>query len=153
MTKVTLIRLVPRKATTAMAKRIGGKQVPSIDPVMTTDDVIELQRISSKVIVEDVVMDYMVRLTAATRHPRQAGLKDLQDLISVGASPRGSLGLLAASRARALLYGQSFVDPAIVKEVAHDVLRHRIILSFEAEAEEIGVEEILDRILNRIPVK
>ncbi len=134
-------------------KRIGGKPVPSIDPVMTTDDVIELQRISSEVLVEDVVMDYMVRLTAATRHPRQAGLKDLEDLISVGASPRGSLGLLSASRARALIYGQSFVDPTIVKEVAHDVLRHRIILSFEAEAEEIGVEEILDRILNRIPVK
>ncbi len=134
-------------------KRIGGKPVPSIDPVMTTDDVVELQRISSEVLVEDVVMDYMVRLTAATRHPRQAGLKDLEDLISLGASPRGSLGLLSASRARALIYGQSFVDPTIVKEVAHDVLRHRIILSFEAEAEEIGVEEILDRILNRIPVK
>jgi len=75
------------------------------------------------------LMDY----ENVTRHPRQAGLKDLEDLISVGASPRGSLGLLAASRARALLYNQSFVDPTIVKEVAHDVLRHRIILSFEAD--------------------
>jgi MoxR-like ATPase len=134
-------------------KRIGGKPVPSIEPVMGPEMIIELQHLSSQVIVEDVVMDYMVRLTAATRHPRQAGLKDLEDLISVGASPRGSLGLLAASRARALLYGQSFVHPPIVKEVVHDVLRHRIILSFEAEAEEIGVEEILDRILNRVPVK
>jgi len=134
-------------------KRIGGKPVPAIEPVMNPEKVIALQQLSSEILVEDVVMNYMVRLTAATRHPSQAGLKDLEDLISVGASPRGSLGLLAASRARALLYGQAFVDPSIVKEVAHDVLRHRIILSFEAEAEEVGVEEILDRILNRIPVK
>jgi len=134
-------------------KRIGGKPVPSIEPVMNPEKIIELQQLASKILVEDVVLDYMVRLTAATRHPSQAGLKDIEDLISVGASPRGSLGLLAASRARCLLYGQSFVDPSIVKEVAHDVLRHRIILSFEAEAEEIGVEEIIDRILNRVPVK
>ncbi len=134
-------------------KRIGGKPIPPIAPVMTTDKIIELQKLASEIIVEDVIMDYMVRLTGATRHPRQAGLKDLEDLISVGASPRGTLALLSASRSRALLYGESFVHPAIVKEVAHDVLRHRIILSFEAEAEEIGVEEILDRILNRIPVK
>lgn len=134
-------------------KRIGGKPVPSIEPVMNPEMVIELQQLASKVLVEDDVMNYIVRLTATTRHPSQAGLKDIEDLISVGASPRGSLGLLAASRARSLLYGQPFVDPTIVKEVAHDVLRHRIILSFEAEAEEIGVEEIIDRILNRIPVK
>jgi MoxR-like ATPase len=134
-------------------KRIGGKPIPSIEPVINPDKVIELQQLASKILVEDDVMNYIVRLTATTRHPAQAGLKDIEDLILVGASPRGSLGLLAASRARSLLYGQPFVDPAIVKEVAHDVLRHRIILSFEAEAEEIGVEEILDRILNRIPVK
>jgi len=134
-------------------KRIGGKPVPDIEPVMRPDKVIELQNLSSEILVEDAVMNYMVRLTAATRHPSQAGLRDIEDLIAVGASPRGSLGLLAASRARALLYGRPFVDPSMVKEVAHDVLRHRIILSFEAEAEEIGVEEIIDRILNRIPVK
>ncbi len=134
-------------------RRIGGKPVPDIEPVISTEKVIELQKLSSRVIVENGVLDYMVRLVSATRHPRQAGLKDLDDLISVGASPRGSLGLLAASRARTLLYCSSFVSPSLVKEVAHDVLRHRIILSFEAEAEEVGVEEIIDRILNRIPVK
>lgn len=134
-------------------RRTGGKPVPDIEPVISTEKVIELQRLSSRIVVEDGVLDYMVRLVSATRYPRQAGLKDIDDLISVGASPRGSLGLLAASRARTFLYGSSFVSPSIVKEVAHDVLRHRIILSFEAEAEEVGVEEIIDRILNRIPVK
>lgn len=134
-------------------RRTGGKPVPDIEPVISTEKVVELQKLSSRVIVEDGVLDYMVRLVSATRHPRQAGLKDIDDLITVGASPRGSLGLLAASRARSFLNGSSFVSPSTVKEVAHDVLRHRIILSFEAEAEEVGVEEIIDRILNRIPVK
>ncbi len=134
-------------------KRIGGKPVPSIEAVTSPEKIIELQQLASAVVVEDAVMNYMVRLVGATRHPRQAGLKDLEDLISVGASPRGTLALLAASRARALLNGEAFVYPELVKEVAHDVLRHRIILSFEAEAEEIDVEQIIDRILDRIPVK
>jgi MoxR-like ATPase len=134
-------------------KRIGGKPVPVIEAVTTPEKILELQKLAASVVVEDAVMDYMVRLVAATRHPRQAGLRDLEDLISVGASPRGTLALLAAARARALLQGHAFVHPGLVKDVAHDVLRHRIILSFEAEAEEIDVEQIIDRILDRIPVK
>jgi MoxR-like ATPase len=134
-------------------KRIGGKPVPEIQAVMSPEKILELQKLAASVLVEDSVMDYMVRLVGATRHPRGAGLRDMEDLISVGASPRGTLALLAASRARALLQGDAFVYPGLVKEVAHDVLRHRIILSFEAEAEEIGVEQIIDRILDRVPVK
>ena len=134
-------------------KRIGGKPVPVVEPVTAPEKILELQKLASRVVVEDSVMDYMVRLVGATRHPRQAGLRDLEELISVGASPRGTLALLAAARARALLHGQAFVHPGLVKDVAHDVLRHRIILSFEAEAEEIGVEQIIDRILDRVPVK
>lgn len=134
-------------------KRMGGKPVPLVQPVTAPEKIIELQRLAASILVEDPVMDYMVRLVSATRHPKQAGLRDLEDLISVGASPRGTLALLAASRARALLQGNAFVHPGTVKEVAHDVLRHRIILSFEAEAEEINVEQIIDRILDRIPVK
>ncbi|HRW78879.1 MAG TPA: ATPase, partial [Candidatus Sabulitectum sp.] len=80
------------------------------------------------------------------------GLRDLEDLIQVGSSPRGSLALLAASRSRALLYGQAFVTPDLVKEVAPDALRHRIIRSFEAEAEEVSVGEILSTILDKVPV-
>jgi MoxR-like ATPase len=134
-------------------ERMGGKPVPPVAPVMSPEKVIELQKLSSSVLAEDAVMDYMVRLVSATRDPRAAGLKDLEDLITVGASPRGTLGLLAASRSRAMLTGEAFVTPSHVKEVAHDVLRHRIIRSFEAEAEEVGVEEIIDKILDRVPVK
>ncbi len=134
-------------------ERLGGKPVPEVAPVMDTRLLVSLQGMASRVAAEESVVSYMVRLVAATRNPRQAGMADLEDLIAYGASPRASLGLLAASRARAMLSGDAFVTPSVVKEVAPDVLRHRIILSFEAEAEEVGIGEVIDRILSRVPVK
>lgn len=132
--------------------RMGGADKPSASPVLTTDQLCDLQDLSERILVEDDILDYVVRLVDATRNPKLHKLRDLEDLISVGASPRGSLAILAASRSRALLTGQSFVTPDLVKEVAPDVLRHRIIRSFEAEAEEVTVEEMLARILDKVPV-
>ncbi len=133
-------------------KRMGGGNRPSASPVMTTAQLAGLKDLSNRIIVEEDVMSYAVRLVDATRHPRLHKLRDLEDLIAVGASPRGSLALLAASRSRALITGQAFVTPDLVKEVALDVLRHRIIRSFEAEAEEVTVEEMLSTILDKVPV-
>ena len=133
--------------------RMGAAQPPSAGEVMTPAEVIEIQRLAMDVTVEKSVMEYIVRIVAATRFPKQAGFTELAGLISYGASPRASLGLQAAARARAMLGGQGFVTPDHVKEVAPDVLRHRIIRSFEAEAEEVGVEEIIETILGRVPVK
>jgi MoxR-like ATPase len=134
-------------------ERMGGVDVPVAEAVMTPETILELQRLAASVVVEKPVMEYMVRLVAATRNPRQAGLRELGDLISYGASPRGTLALLAASRARALLTGRPFVTPDLVKDVSMDALRHRVIRSFEAEAEEVGVGEIIDSILNKVPVR
>lgn len=137
----------------AILERMGSPEPPSASAVMDPGMLLELQRLSADVVVERSVLEYMVRIITATRFPRQAGLQEIADLISYGASPRGTLCLQAASRARALLEGQGFVTPDIVKEVAPDVLRHRIILSFEAEAEQVGVEEVIKTILGRVPVK
>jgi MoxR-like ATPase len=134
-------------------ERMGGVHQPEAGQVMSPADVIDLQDLAASVVVERPVLEYMVRLVAATRNPRQAGLRELADLISYGASPRGALSLLAASRARALLYGRAFVTPDLVKDVSMDSLRHRVIRSFEAEAEEVSVEEIIESILNKVPVK
>jgi MoxR-like ATPase len=134
-------------------ERMGGVDVPVAEAVMTPETILELQRLAASVVVEKPVMEYMVRLVAATRNPRGAGLRELGDLISYGASPRGTLALLAASRARALLTGRPFVTPDLVKDVSMDALRHRVIRSFEAEAEEVSVEEIIDSILNKVPVR
>ncbi len=134
-------------------RRMGGAETPTAGAVMGTDEIRAVQRLASEVVVEDSILEYIVRLVSATRHPRQAGFSELASLISFGASPRAALALQSSSRARALLAGQGFVTPDFVKEVAHDVLRHRIIRSFEAEAEEVGVEEIIGTILDKVPVK
>ena len=133
--------------------RMGGHEKPEAEKVLEPERVVELQLLVDGVVVEDSLVDYMVRLVEATRFPAQAGLSELEDLISYGASPRATLALQAASRASALMAGQAFVTPEQVKAVAHEVLRHRIIRSFEAEAEEVGVEEIIDTVLDRVPVK
>jgi len=133
--------------------RMGSSTPPVAEVVMTPSEVEEIQRLVVKIAVERSVMEYIVRIVAATRFPKQAGFSELAGLISFGASPRASLGLQAAARARAMLSGQGFVTPDQVKEVAPDVLRHRIIRSFEAEAEEVDVEEIIETILGRVPVK
>jgi MoxR-like ATPase len=133
--------------------RMGGHGDPEVEPVLRPEQVVALQGITDRVVAEPSVMGYMVRLVEATRHPRQAGMAELGDLISFGASPRATLALLAAARASALLRGRAYVTPDDVKDVAHDVLRHRIIRSFEAEAEEIGVEEMIETILSKVPVK
>jgi MoxR-like ATPase len=133
--------------------RMGGHDVPSAERVLSPERVLQLQRLVDKVVVEESLVDYMVRLVEATRFPAQSGLGELSELISYGASPRATLALQAASRAGALMSGQAYVTPENVKTVAHEVLRHRIIRSFEAEAEEVGVEEIIDTVLDRVPVK
>jgi MoxR-like ATPase len=134
-------------------ERMGGRDQPQAGAVISPEEIIELQNLAASVVVEKPVLEYMVRLVSATRNPRQAGLRELADLISFGASPRGTLSLLSSSRARALLSGRAFVTPDLVKDVALDVLRHRIIRSFEAEAEEVSGEEIVNSILNKVPVK
>lgn len=134
-------------------QRMGGNQLPQALPVLSTNQIANLQKLIRKIIVEDSVRHYMIRLVFATRNPRQAGMKELSDLVTYGASPRATLALLTVSRALAFLKGEAFVTPEAVKEIAHNVLRHRIIRSFEAEAENVTVEEIIQTILNRTPVK
>jgi MoxR-like ATPase len=133
-------------------QRMGGFGVPPAEPVITPGEVLGIQNTVNCVIVEPEALDYAVRLVDATRNPKQARLKDLENLITVGASPRGSLSLIACARAMAVLSGQAFVTPDLIKEVAPAVLRHRIIRSFEAEAEQVSVEQIIRAILDKVPV-
>jgi len=101
--------------------------------------------------VEDRVMDYMVDLVLATRDPAAAGLADLAPLIEYGASPRATIALAQTARAHAFLRGRAFVTPDDVKAIAPDVLRHRVVLTFEAEAEEVSSDDLVRRILARVP--
>jgi MoxR-like ATPase len=130
---------------------MGGK-APAVGKVLSTDAVLRLSRRMHDVYLDERIRDYIVALVTATRRPRDLGLTDLVHLISFGASPRATLAFSEAARAVAFLRGRGYVVPEDVKEIARDVLRHRVILTFEAEAENVTAETVVDRILERVEV-
>ena len=131
-------------------KMVSTSHVPEITPVISLDTVVEAKRLINQIYLDEKIEKYILDMVFATRFPEQYGLSELKNYISYGASPRASINLAIASRAIAFLNNRAFVIPEDVKKVAKDVLRHRIGLSFEAEAEEITSEEIVDRILGKI---
>ena len=100
--------------------------------------------------MDERIMDYIVDIVHATREPATAGLQDLAPLIEFGASPRATIALAQASRAHAFLRGRAFVTPDDVKAIAPDVLRHRVLTTYEAEAEEVTSDEIVSRVLAKV---
>lgn len=132
---------------TEVVRRMGVRP-PSASQVIEIDDLARLQQAADAVFVDAGVTDYAVRLVLATRVPADHGLAELAPYIAYGASPRGSLGLVAAGRALALLRGRDYAVPQDVFDVAFDVLRHRLVLSYEALAEGVEADAILARILS-----
>jgi len=137
-------RIVERMATTA--PRAPVKQVASPERVLAA------RRLLDEVYVDPKVLTYVVDLVFATRTPQEAGLPELRPLILYGASPRASIALTQAARARAFLGGRAFVTPQDVKSVAPDVLRHRVLTTYEAEAEGLTSEHVIGKVLDAVPV-
>ncbi len=133
-----------------IVRRMSAGAAIDIVPVTTPEEILAARAEIAGLHVEERVMDYMVDLVLATRDPAAAGLPDLQPLIEYGASPRATIALAQASRAHAFLRGRAFVTPDDVKAIAPDVLRHRVVLSFEAEAEEVSSDDLVRRVLARI---
>jgi MoxR-like ATPase len=123
-----------------------------VEPVLGVEDLLAMRRALDSVYVDERVQRYVVDLVDATRHPGEHGLAELGPLIQYGASPRGTIFLVRAARAEAFLRGREFVTPQDVKAVAHDVLRHRVSVTYEAEAEETTSEEIIRRVLDHLRV-
>ncbi|MDE5800454.1 MAG: MoxR family ATPase, partial [Paramuribaculum sp.] len=123
-----------------------------IHALVDPKEIIEAQKIVEQIYLDEKIERYIVDIVFATRNPAEYGLNDLQGIISFGASPRASIGLARAARAYAFLRGRGYVIPEDVRAVSHDVLRHRIGLSYEAEANNITADEIISDILNKIEV-
>jgi MoxR-like ATPase len=130
--------------------RVGVK-TPEPTPVLTTDDLMALQAKADDVFVHNALVDYAVRLVLATRSPADHGVPDVAPLIQYGASPRASLGIVRATRALALLRGRDYALPQDVQHIAPDILRHRLVLSYDALADDIPAERIVDRVLSAVP--
>jgi MoxR-like ATPase len=111
---------------------------------------VALQRAADAVFVHDAVLDYAVRVVMATRNPADQGLAELAPMIAHGASPRASLGLVAGGRALALLRGRNYVLPQDVFDVGPDVLRHRVLLSYEAIADGVSADQIVNKVLSTV---
>ena len=127
-------------------------QEADIAQIVEKEAILEMSALLQEIYVDDKIKDYIVDLVDASRHPEKYGLDSLTPLIEIGASPRASITLAIAAKVYAFLQGRGFVSPQDIKIVAPDVMRHRIILSYEAEAEEKSADDIAQTLLSEIPV-
>ena len=131
---------------------VTGDDMPEIKPVVTPEDILRARDIVRTIHVDDKVKEYVLDLVLATRSPGTNGLSHLGPMIAYGASPRASIYLVTAARAHAFLRGRGYVTPEDVKQLAPDVLRHRVIPTYEAEAESITTTDIVQQILDHVEV-
>jgi MoxR-like ATPase len=136
----------------AMLDRMGGLDTPVAEEVATIEQVRAARKVVSTIYIDERVRDYIVHVVQATRRPRDYGLGELAPLIEYGASPRATLCLAAAARAHAFIRHRAYVTPDDIKAIAMDVMRHRVVLTYEAEAEEVSSEDVVRRIFEYLPV-
>lgn len=134
----------------SIIRRMGGTSIPQTTPVVKPQEILKLQDFMEEIYVDDKIVDYIVDLVHATRHSQDYQLP--ADYIRYGASPRASLSFIRAARVEAFLDGRGYVIPEDVKEIAPDVLRHRLGLSFEAEAENMTPDSIIVHLLNHVEI-
>ena len=135
----------------AIVRRVAGGVPIPVETVVTVDDIAEARREVASVRLEDAVLDYIVELTFATREPETYGLSEIGTLIEYGASPRATIFLTRAARARAFLRGRDFVMPDDVKAMALQVMRHRLRTTYEADARGVDSDDIVRRVLEAVP--
>jgi MoxR-like ATPase len=123
-----------------------------LDPVMSSAEILEARKIVKQVYIDEKIQKYIIDIVFATRYPETYGMESLKDMIAYGASPRASINLALAARAFAFLKHRGYVIPEDVRAICPDVMRHRIGLSYEAEANNLTTEEVIAEILNKVEV-
>ncbi len=141
-----------REEERAIVDRMSGGSVPSARPLVSIEDIRRARSVVEEIYIDGKLKDYIVDLVLATRDPAKYDLGDLVGLIEYGCSPRGSIYLTKAARAHAFLRGRGYTTPEDVKAVGMDILRHRIIATYEAEAEEVTPEDVIQRVFEKIEV-
>lgn len=144
----------PEKATELdiLLRCSSTRPAEAVQSVITTQELLEIRQVVDTVYMDKELAEYIVNLVDCTRHPEAYGLKQLQPMIQYGASPRATIALAQAARARALLSGRGYILPEDIKQMAPNVLRHRLILTYEAEAEEQTADQLLAKILDTVLV-
>ena len=134
-----------------IVERMTGA-IQAVQKVLNTDELLELQKKADQVYVDPSLIEYAVKVVTATRSPKTVGLAELEHYITFGASPRASINLILTAKALAFVRGRGYILPQDVVDMALDVIRHRLVLSYEALSDEISSDEILTKILDRIPI-
>jgi MoxR-like ATPase len=132
--------------------RMTGANLPKIQPVITPAQLLQAREDVKDIYVDERIKDYVLDILGATRRPQDFGMPELAPLVEFGASPRAGIYLIQAARARAFIQGRGFVTPDDIKALASDLLRHRIIVTYEAEAEDVTSADLVQRLLDRIEV-
>ncbi len=133
-------------------RNLSGETTQKIDPVVSPDQIIKARESVRQIYMDEKIENYILDIVFATRDPKQAGINDLEGLISYGGSPRASINLAKASKAYAFLQRRGYVIPEDVRSVCEDIMRHRIGLTYEAEAENVTQEDIITRVINAVEV-
>ncbi len=133
-------------------RRMSAGPAPEVDPIVDPDEILRARQAVELIYMDPQIEKYIVDLVFATRHPQDYELGDLSDLIAFGASPRATINLAKAARAHAFLRRRGYVTPEDVRSIGLDVLRHRVLLTYEAEAEETSADDVVNRVLNSIEV-
>lgn len=135
-----------------IARRISSGSFEEINAVLSHDDLTQLKQQIKDVHVDAEVEEYMIELVNATRHPSEYGLDEIKEFIQFGASPRVSIDMFKAVKAMAFMRGKDFVTPVDVAYIAKELMRHRIVLTYEAEAEGITTDEIIQKVLEAVAI-
>ena len=130
----------------------SSRPTTSVEPVVEADEITQARRVVDRIFLDERIRDYIVELVHATRNPDDAGLGAVARFIEFGASPRASIALAVAGRAHAFMQGRAYVTPADIKAIAADVLRHRVIMSYEAMAEDVTSDQVIEKVLGKIPI-
>ena len=133
-------------------ERMSGGVIPTVEKLITSDDIIRARNVVKNIYFDEKVKDYVLDIVNATRKPSDYNLQEIENYISYGASPRASISLIKAAKANAFIQGRGFVTPEDIKAIGKDVLRHRIIPSFEAEAENITSDTLVEKIFSQVEV-
>jgi MoxR-like ATPase len=132
--------------------RMTASATPRAEAVIAPEDLAKAREVVHQVYIDEKIRDYIVDVVSATRRPKEYGLSGIADFIEFGASPRASIYLNRAAKAHAFLQHRGYVTPEDIKSIGADVLRHRVILTYEAEAEEISTEDIIRKLFEQIEV-
>jgi len=151
MLKLKITYPTPSEERIIMDRMTTGEEI-KVEKVITPQDIINARKVVAEIYIDDKVKEYILNLVHATREPDKYGLGELNDLIAYGASPRATIYLNLAAKAHAFLRGRGYITPEDIKAIGPDILRHRILITYEAEAEEMSSDDIVQKIFDAIEV-